>query len=621
MHPPPSRPRRIPWLLGLLAAAHNVKAIPSPLVNDEHLFDAYPDPPPPPPPQTTGTHSRHHPPPQYSPDPNGVWRRVDSYTLVGSTVCDTCTANPTTTSIAATDDEFMASIPNGWVRDSVTTPVRTTVTVALSVALACFIIITIFRYHFTRKPRPKADVEKRRHPPSTPSAKEVEKKQQQPQTQARKWMSRASARWRDNTRYLARQRRGRRHMHSRRASVESLVVVSSVEAPRAPSPVPSTRSHNSNSSSSSSSSLSLPLEAEVPQPPAYPVSPPPPLADAKAADAGQEDADAEPEEFPPYTPRGEFPPSTSSFTASAAAEGNGNNRGYFDDLLAAGQPRGAALHVATDDKTLLARLAEGASAPGFTSSSPSHVDDHEGAEEEREEEEAHAPDADELLLEELEECDVVDFAASQIPQPPLPHPPQTQLPSPPPPATRASGGSEKLALERAMWAPPPSSPSSFPSSSSYHYQYHEDVPAPSYPESAEAGPSTPRAAVVERASAPPMFWEDEYDEYYGEGEEGEGGASAPPAMFADDDDDDEYDGEAQGRESERESESAVGEEGDEEREDERQADGERHAPVGAGEAHDTGWASPSVTPPTTSSGDGDGDGDAGGEGAGQGHDR
>ncbi|KAJ7045069.1 hypothetical protein C8F04DRAFT_1228140 [Mycena alexandri] len=622
------RPRRLLWFALLaVAVAADVRAIPPPLTS----YDLHADP------AVHSTSTRRHVPPRYSPDPNGVWKRVEPYTLVGSTVCDTSLAacSEPTTSISETDDAFLASIPSGWVRDSVATPIRTTITVVLSVVLACFIVIAIFRFHLTRKPRPKADLEKRRHPSTTslPVSLPNEKKSP-PQTPARKWMTRASARWRDNARYLARQRRGRRHagVHSRKASVESLVSVEPQPPARTPSPVPSAAS-SSASSSSSSSLLDLPpaTDPPPPEPPAYPVSPAPRLSRGKPRLVPGEAHEAEsapgPEEFPPYTPRADAP----------SSEGEG----YFD----VAPPPPHAAHLATDDKAVLARLAQGASVPGGLAPT---------------EAEAGAPHEDELGLDGTGTGDEHAYASgsaalpaaeaassSQSQLPPPPPPPQTHSQLPPPPPVRPWGG-EKMALERAWEAEaststnPTSSTSTSTNSNSansnftstsaapslrasssqrrrrdvhgvredadadayeddyvpaYAYPSHASHPpsAPAYPshppsayESAEAGPSAPRAGVGASASASaPPLWDDE-DEY--------GAASAPPF----------FDGEDEGVEEAEEEEDAEARKDAYPHQQQRQRhpqhhphpqqeehpqeqERERHAPVGAGEAHDTGW--------------------------------
>ncbi|KAJ7757568.1 hypothetical protein B0H16DRAFT_1885586 [Mycena metata] len=654
------RPRRLPcFALLAVAAAYDAQAIPPPRASyDLDVFAAVDI--------HSTTSTRRHVPPQYSPDLNGVWKRVEPYTLVGSTVCDTC--SEPTTSISETDEDFRASIPSGWVRDSVATPIRTTITVVLSVVLACFIVVAIFRFHLTRKPQPRPDLEKRCHP-STSSVNVVNEKTTTASAKgpARKWMTRASARWRDNARYLARQRRGRRHTPaSRKASLESLVSVSpAASIDRAPSPVPSTSSTSNSistsasaSASASTSSLTSPGEdppPPAPEPPAYPISMPPrlPRGKARAADDNGE-FDPEADEFPPYTPR------------AAADSADGEGEGYF-------APHAA--HVATDDKALLARLAQGVSAPGGSACAAMPTEVGVCVEGEV----AMAPEEDELGLDiGVEEESCLPQAASSSHLPALPQSqsgPQLRLPPPPP--ARAWGG-EKMALERAWEAAASSSstfPDAYPSTSNppnsnptptprpstsnptlgstaaskrreaygdaaeedvydvpaypSHPPYEEAGPStprapapsapayPSYPhpyESAEAGPSTPRAVVVGASASAPPLWdddEDDYEEEYGEYDHEEYGASAPALDFEDEEEGGEVYHEheqKQRRQQQRQEESELETEPTEPEHRERQG-------AGQGEAHDTGWSLSDAVPLPLHLGA------LAGEGQGQGHDR
>ncbi|KAJ6601246.1 hypothetical protein DFH09DRAFT_1271038 [Mycena vulgaris] len=615
---------------------------------------------------TTTTH-HHHIPPRYSQGSDGLWRRVDSYTLVGSTVCDTCTALPTQS--AGTDDEFLANMPPGWMRDKITSSTRTNLTVGLTLAISCLIVITIIRCHFYRsKPRRRGerhyegeepDVEKRRsrrerERPVSVSQEEKEK------PKVRKWMAKATARWRDNARYLARQRRGRHRHHSRRGSVESLVdpttsaSASGLEtAPgssshprprsrsRSPSPSPSTRTL----ASASSSSLALEDTPQTPppaltplalaEPPAYPSpSPSPPASNPNStrnitsngnpnlipshpgsSKGAATDAD-EPEAHPPYTPHAQPQPYDSA--------------SYFDFDFDAppSDADPAAYHLATDDKALLARLAAGASAPSL-SSPPSHSTLASAFSFE----EARAPAEEEVWAFEGEAAEDVSTGAStrasastssaasltaagsaltpaalSAPSSSLlasasPAAPRGAAFPAPPAATHGRGRQEKMELERAYAVRDAEA-------NVYGYADAEVAPSyPSYPDYPEAGPSTPRHATAASASAPPLFEGFEYDWY---GEEG-AGPSAPP-FEAEYEGPDYADAETEEQEEEREEREAETERrrdgekgaegGGEERREEEVAERRLGARVGRGEAHDTGWG-----------------GGGGGDGDGQAHDR
>ncbi|KAJ6520425.1 hypothetical protein C8R45DRAFT_1066785 [Mycena sanguinolenta] len=240
-----------------------------------------------PPPTSTKRHPPHVPP-KYSPGPDGMWRRADSYTLVGSTVCDTCTT-PTVSSTPS-EDEVMENMPEGWVRTGVSSPQRTKITIALSVTLAVFIFLTLLRFHFRPgRKGPIADLEKRKWARIRGLSDAKAGTPTKGQT-AKKW-ARATARWRDNARLLGRQRRVRRSQLAASASTTTLNASAatlapnssddntnisnttpartSLATPRRPSS-PSTSSLASTSSLRSAASTSTISLAITPEPPAYP---------------------------------------------------------------------------------------------------------------------------------------------------------------------------------------------------------------------------------------------------------------------------------------------------------------------------------------------------------------
>ncbi|KAK7063719.1 hypothetical protein R3P38DRAFT_3249313 [Favolaschia claudopus] len=489
--------------------------------------------------------SRSKVPPKYTPDGDGVWRRIDSYTLVGSTICDSC-ATPTT--VPLSEDEILNAIPLSWLHTSPSSPARTKITIGLSVVLAIFIVATLIWFHISRTPPLRSDVEKRRHrTPKLPVNGGVpanEKQESPAETLKRKWMARATARWRENARgVLSRQRRERmQQQQSRRASVESLVRASASSnpdandpanndsnatvtansqipaIPRSMSPTPSCASSlpSSAASAASASSSSLPLASpSLPlphEPPAYPPPPPlpvpqPPLPHASlrpppsGKSAVVEDAGAE--AFPPYTPREE----------ELVAEVDDFDDYFHHRPRLLPQPTSTA-HVATDDKAVLARLAAGASEPEEVQLSESR-------------EEEGVPDEDEMFEGEVDRL----CAAGPSSRPTsfsLPSAPPRRLPAPSQPVGGQSG-SEKRELERAYeeveFEVEPPRPY-YPSAPAYSYERPE----------MEAGPSTPRASM-DRPSAPPFF-----DEEEGEEEDVEGGemeATAPPLCWSEEDEEEE----------------------------------------------------------------------------------
>lgn len=85
MHPPPDKAQHTSWppVLALLVALAPERGLAAPT-----RFDRLNDPVGVVDEATPTSTPRHHVPPQYSPGSDGVWRRIDSYTLVGSTICD-----------------------------------------------------------------------------------------------------------------------------------------------------------------------------------------------------------------------------------------------------------------------------------------------------------------------------------------------------------------------------------------------------------------------------------------------------------------------------------------------------------------------------------------------------
>ncbi|KAF7307502.1 hypothetical protein MIND_00544700 [Mycena indigotica] len=451
-------------------------------------------------PTPTDPAARRHVPPQYSPGRDGLWRRIDSYTLVGSTICDqTCKVTPTT--IKETDTEFFNTIPSGWVRDTISTPARTSITVALSVSLAVFIFLTLIRCHFSlrKSHRRRRDLEKQKAIKRGDIHASTETLTPKPPTgpKSRKWMAKATERWRENARYLARQRRGRRT--SRRGSTDSLSepkLPTEPSTPRPASPSPSTTQTLSGPEEVEPSPE--PTQAPALEPPAY--LSPPQLKPSPAMDLRTILASDSPsiDTFPPYTPRPAPDESCDYFNPQPAV------------------PPDNTAHLATDDKALLARLAERVSAPDMRAGSsrptssvptqPTHV-------------EPRAPPEDDL------DYDFEGFEWSST-DPSFQPPPEQQaecsrshsrppssprLPSPPP-AIDASSSFEKMQLERAYAAhdldqnidlggpsmPLPSAPPPFnleegvvsvPSAPAFD-EFDDDV----YP---EAGPSSPRAPPLQ----------------------------------------------------------------------------------------------------------------------------
>ncbi|KAJ7664928.1 hypothetical protein B0H17DRAFT_1091210, partial [Mycena rosella] len=391
----------------------------------------------------TGTHRL---PSRYAPDDDGVWRRIDSYTLVGSTICDTCSVPPTATA-TPTDDEFLQTVPSGWVRSSIASPARTSLTVGLSLLLTCFIAITIIRYHFWRRPRtpspqaPEVDPEKRRAP-------KAERARCPPQPKVRKWLGMA-----------AQPRAG----GTTRATLRGSAAAAGGTTTRAAGPSRASSSRPTPScppalalalapqplfcvGSASVSSLDL-ARPETPEPPSPPpiLTPLPPAypttthAHAPRKSAADDDDDAPAEAHPPYTPRADPDPSSSSssqshsyfdFDAPPASSASSSAAAPFDP--APPPPPPASFHLATDDKALLARLAAFPSAPPAAPAAPAPA----------------------LRSRAPAEEDVWDFGLEDVPLPAAEDAREREggdeaaFPAPPPPPRAGGVGDEKRALER-----------------------------------------------------------------------------------------------------------------------------------------------------------------------------
>ncbi|KIM47545.1 hypothetical protein M413DRAFT_22191 [Hebeloma cylindrosporum] len=339
-----------------------------------------------------------HVPDRYDRDTDGVWRRVGSYTLYGSTVSPACTGIcPPSNQVSSVDDQIQVgdqnattpsipsydliqdSLPPGWKPTSKPYAGRTTLILAMSLVLAffiCFFIVgCLFFRKGVRKNRKQRDIEakaRRRRDAEVEQdtrglAAEKEMKAQQ------KLWARATARWRANVRYVARQRRGKRpssrssHAHQPTISLDN----SRSHLARQDSLPLSARS------SPQSSTESIPDQLrDVPEPVATPTLPSQdPIAPAATAQ------NPTPTSPPAYQHGGPNPPiivstsdsisdhagpsrfdrsrrpsqSSSNSPLSLRSDTDNSGNSAFTPLHVA--------HVATDDKSLLARLADLASAP------------------------------------------------------------------------------------------------------------------------------------------------------------------------------------------------------------------------------------------------------------------
>ena len=353
-------------------------------------------------------------PDRYDKGTDGIWRKVGSYTLYGSTVSPTCTGvsiyplycasitlyrlqvcppsnqvssvddqiqvgGQNTTTTTAPNDLIQDSLPPGWRPTSKPYAGRTTLILAMSLVLACFICFFIFGCLFcrkgTRKSRRARDIEAKAKRRS-----DAEREQDARQSVAEKEMkakqklwARATARWRANVRYSARQRRGKRpssrssHAHQSTLSFDD----SRSRLTRLDSLPPSAMS------SPRTSTVSIPDQLHhVPEPVATPTLP---QQDSIAPAAIPQDPT--PASPPAYQHGGPHPPiivSASNSTSDYAGPSpfNRSRRPSQSSsnsplsLISDAENSGISsltplhvAHVATDDKSLLARLADLASAP------------------------------------------------------------------------------------------------------------------------------------------------------------------------------------------------------------------------------------------------------------------
>lgn len=377
---------------------------------------------------------RRHVPARYEKGDDGRWRRVDEYTLYGSTVClvrmlvsssahilqsllQTCTDPPTT--VPSIDDQIQGGsnlpidspspspspsspsitptfnvldLPTGWKPPTTTTPSHTNLILALSLVLAFLICFFIIGCLFWRKSRRRKyrenDVEmkakKRAQAAALDQARQdmVEREsmiEKEVRVKQKIW-ARATARWKANARYSARQRKGKRIVHTMRNpqvqnpstlpnnQEESSTSALSPSPSRSPSPLASSRS--SYQSPSSPVSLALHIDEDEPpdrvptlsvsSPSPPPVSPPAyhqrvcvPLITILGGDLLTDGQDSSSASLTPH--RSRRPSHSSACHTPDESSCNDNLRIYT--------PSPHSAHVATDDKTLLARLATLASAP------------------------------------------------------------------------------------------------------------------------------------------------------------------------------------------------------------------------------------------------------------------
>ncbi|KAF4612422.1 hypothetical protein D9613_004196 [Agrocybe pediades] len=344
-----------------------------------------------------------HVPDRFSQGPDGVWRRVGSYTLYGSTVsacvgqsCRTPTNAVSNVDVDVDDQiqvgsnqivsngssppyDFRDTLPPGWKPTSKPYESKTPLILAMSLVLACIICFFIFGCLFWRRTMRKHykshDVEakarkKRRAIMEEESRESVVEKEVKAK---QKIWARATARWKANVRYSARQRRkrfGTRSSQAHQSSYSVDTAQSQVAGLHSPT--------HSRMSSRVSSTVSIPDQLQEDNAQDYEIPSPAVITTTPSPSSPQSAPLALP---PAYQHRGQIPPIVVSTDGTSSEEYSespdfGRTRrpshsSYTGSVVTNdGQTVGLspnsavhAAHLATDDKTLLAHLANMASQP------------------------------------------------------------------------------------------------------------------------------------------------------------------------------------------------------------------------------------------------------------------
>lgn len=278
--------------------------------------------------------------------------------------------------VAATTSSYDIQLPPGWTPEGESSTSKTTIIVALSISLALlisiFIVGCLFWRKGVRKRRKGADEEaknkrgRRRRELTSRERKAVESEKEARILQ--KVWAKATARWKENARHAARQRRGKRT--STRLSQTQQLSLTPVDsrsliagAPLRQSPrrsrSPSLSEQATLSSQGSASDIEpiaaeLAVEVTPSQPPAYHQSKPiPPIIVSTPDDTLQ-------------SPHSGL--STPHSLSRQASHTSLIPASQLSDPSHSDHP--SAAHVATDDKAVLSRLAELASAPPLQENSP-----------------------------------------------------------------------------------------------------------------------------------------------------------------------------------------------------------------------------------------------------------
>ena len=296
------------------------------------------------------------------------------------------TSNTAKNSVSASPSpsyDITNSLPPGWKRTSSSSASRTTLILVLSLVLAFLICVVIISLVFWRKTKRRkhrhgdVEIEASKRHPETPDEDRESMVQKESKAKQKIW-ARATARWKANVRYTARQRRGKRMtstnrmtLHNPSADLDQTQsgMSSSIPSPSGPpSPRSSVESIYSNSTvdvvidfDHVSGKSDNHTQSSLASPPASSHSPShtsPPAYHQRVTSAQNSGSIKDVSDDP-------TPPSSSSPPMDSAEPI------YAGPDVTLHLPHILAAHVATDDKSLLARLAESASSPPLSEESAS----------------------------------------------------------------------------------------------------------------------------------------------------------------------------------------------------------------------------------------------------------
>lgn len=310
---------------------------------------------------------------RYVQGPNGRWYKTDAWTLYGSTYYasspdladDVSTSSSALLPTASTQIDSV--LPAGWSTSSQSDRTDSIIILSLAIVLAVSICLFIISCTVWRKRRKKMlnrekkenDLElKARHKVNLEDPSEDGEKENEARGKNRLW-ARASARWKANIRHSARRRR-RRHGLSTRSRPQSPILLDPREASTHSSPV-SSRRHSMASVSEDIDHHAIPIENSL-TPTRPPSTSPDPSSSCNVLSPPAYI-------FPTLHSRPEIEgrPQEASHELSGDPTSRRGSLLFDRDFPPADHDdipyHPIAGHVAIDDKTHLARMAELASAP------------------------------------------------------------------------------------------------------------------------------------------------------------------------------------------------------------------------------------------------------------------